>query len=245
MSKLVAFVFLIIVGYNKNMREELLRQKRIHGLPEVVTPEEEQLLLSKAPVQKIIGFINFDNLTIKVNRHVLIPRYETEEVVNEATRHIARGNHILDLCCGSGYIGLTIKQKMECHVTLSDVSSEAIQQTRENALLNNLDVKVIESDMFENINSKFDVIISNPPYIPNSTKLSDSVLKHEPHNALFGGVDGNDFYRQIVKQAHEYLHHGGFLILEVSPDNVPYIKEEGFHVFKDINGKDRIAVKQF
>uniref|UniRef100_A0A2C9LKQ2 peptide chain release factor N(5)-glutamine methyltransferase n=1 Tax=Biomphalaria glabrata TaxID=6526 RepID=A0A2C9LKQ2_BIOGL len=158
-------------------------------LGEEVTSEEEKLLLGGMPVQKIIGFINFDDLKINVSKDVLIPRYETQEVVHEALKHIKQNSRVLDLCCGSGYIGLTVKHKRNCEVVLSDIDDEAISQTMENALLNDLDVKVIKSDLFENIKGSFDVIVSNPPYIPNNTRLSESVTLFEPSRALFGGKD--------------------------------------------------------
>lgn len=227
------------------MRNELLRQKRIHGLKEVISPLEEKMFSEGVPLQKIIGFINFDNLQINVNRKVLIPRYETQEVVNEALKYINKDSKVLDLCCGSGYIGLTIKQKTDAEVWMSDIDSEAIIQTRENAILNLLTVKSIKSDLFENISTKFDVIVSNPPYIPSVNKLSDSVLNFEPHHALFSGIDGNDLYKKIIAQAPKFLNNGGYLVLEISPDNVSYIASEGFEIIKDINQKERIAVKQF
>lgn len=225
--------------------EELKRQKRIHGLPEVVSEDELKQLHKGVPIQKIIGFINFDNLQINVDRNVLIPRYETEEVVHEALKHIHHHSHVLDLCCGSGYIGLTVKQKTNAHVTCSDIDHEALLQTKENAQLNNLDVKIVHSDLFENLNEKFDVIISNPPYIPSHHKLDSSVLEHEPHHALFAGQDGNDIYRRIILEAADYIKKNGWLILEISPDNVSFLEEHGFKIKKDMNGKERIAIKQY
>ena len=223
------------------MKNELLRQKRIHGLEEVITEKEISLLEQNTPIQKIIGFINFEDLQINVNHEVLIPRYETEEVVHFALKYISQKSKVLDLCCGSGYIGLTIKHKTNAEVTLSDISDEAILQTKENAEMNNLDVEIIKSDLFENISSKYDLIISNPPYIPLSNKLSDSVIKHEPHLALFAGEDGNDLYKRIINKAKQFLNPEGLLIFEISPDNLDYIKSMGFEILKDINGKERIA----
>lgn len=227
------------------MKKHLLHQKRIHNLPEVISLEEEKMLAAGVPIQKIIGFIDFDDLKINVDHEVLIPRYETQEVLMEALKYVKKDSKVLDLCCGSGYIGLSIKQKTGADVTLSDLSDEAIKQTTENAKMNNLEVKVIKSDLFESIGSKFDLIVSNPPYIPNKNILDESVTKHEPHMALFGGEDGNDFYKRIIEKAPEYLNEGGHLVFEISPDNLEYIKSEGFEIFKDINGKERIAVKKF
>ena len=227
------------------MINELKRQKRIHGLSDEVSDKEIEMLNNNVPIQKIIGFINFDDLRINVNRNVLIPRYETEEVVHEALKFINKDSKVLDLCTGSGYIGLTIKHKTNANVTCSDISDEAISQTKENAELNKLDIQIIKSDMFKNINDKFDVIISNPPYIPNGIKLSESVTSHEPHDALFGGADGNDFYKVIINEGPKHLNNGGTIVLEISEDNKELLESNGFKIKKDINGKDRIAIKTY
>ena len=176
--------------------EELKRQKRIHGLDESVSDHEVKRLSLGEPIQKIIGFIHFDDVKIFVNRKVLIPRYETEEVVHEALKYIKGTSRVLDLCTGSGYIGLTIKKKAQAEVVMSDIDEEAIIQSNENADYNNLDVEIIKSDLFENIEGKFDVIVSNPPYIPTGNELSKSVTEHEPHHALFAGEDGNELYEK-------------------------------------------------
>lgn len=223
-------------------KDDLLIEKRRLGLPEEVSEYEEELLRSGVPIQKIIGFIDFDDLRIAVDRNVLIPRYETQEVVNKALEFIKKDSRVLDLCTGSGYIGLTIKQKTNAEVVMTDIDSEAIAQSTINAKNNNLDVEIVESDMFENIKGKFDVIISNPPYIPTKNKLPESVLKYDPNTALFAGEDGNDFYRIIVKEYKKFLNKGGKLILEISEDNKEYLEKQGFKIYNDINGKSRIAI---
>ena len=225
---------------------KLLKEKRRYGLEETVSDNERKQLEAGVPIQKIIGFIDFDNIKINVNRKVLIPRYETQEVVNKALEFIKEGNRVLDLCTGSGYIGLTIKQKCDsCDVVLSDIENEAVIQSTENAKNNKLDVKIIRSDLFNDITGKFDVIVSNPRYIPNANILSDSVIGYDPKVALFGGVDGNDFYKKIIKDAGNYLNENGVLVFEISDDNYEFIKTEGFTILKDINGKHRIAFKVF
>ena len=227
------------------MINELKRQKMIHGLSDEITNEELNKLNNGVPIQKIIGFINFDDVKVNVNRNVLIPRYETEEVVREAIKYIESNSHVLDLCTGSGYIGLTIKKKTNANVTMTDISDEAILQSKENAKLNDLDVNIIKSNMFENIEGKFDLIISNPPYIPENIKLDKSVLEHEPHNALFAGDDGNHFYKIIISEAPKFLNDNGIVVLEISEDNAEYILSEGFEIFNDINEKPRIAIKRY
>ena len=228
-----------------NSKEELKRQKLIHGLPEALTKEELQLLKEGVPIQYIIGFIDFDDLKIKVDKRALIPRYETQEVVNKALEFINDNSNVLDLCTGSGYIGLTIASKTKSKVTMSDISDKALGLAKENAQTNNLDVKIIKSDLFENISGKFDVIVSNPPYIPTNNKLDKSVIDHEPLNALFAGRDGNEFYKRIILEAPKYLNKDGILIFEISEDNKDFIISQGFDVLKDINGKYRIAIKKY
>ena len=222
----------------------LLNEKRKYDLPETISEDELKLLDKGVPIQKIIGYIQFDKVIININRNVLIPRYETEEVIIEALKYIKQDSNVLDLCTGSGFIGLTIKEKTNANVTMSDISDEAILQAKENAKLNKLDVKIIQSDLFNDINDKFDVIVSNPPYIREDEILPESVQNFEPSNALFGGQDGNDFYKEIIKQAPNYLKPNGILIFEIGKDNVEFMKENDFEILNDINDLPRIAIKK-
>ena len=222
----------------------LLNEKRKYDLPETISEDELKLLDKGVPIQKIIGYIQFDKVIININRNVLIPRYETEEVIIEALKYIKQDSNVLDLCTGSGFIGLTIKEKTNANVTMSDISDEAILQSKENAKLNKLDVKIIQSDLFENIDDKFDVIVSNPPYIREDEILPESVQNFEPSNALFGGQDGNDFYKEILKQAPNYLKSNGTLIFEIGKDNVEFMKQNDFEILNDINNLPRIAIKK-
>lgn len=234
----------------KQREELLIQEKRKYGLDELISKKERKLLDKGLPIQKVMGFINFDDVTIRVDRDVLIPRYETEEVIHKALEYIKPGMRVLDLCCGSGYIGLTIKKKMpDVEVVMSDISSEAVKQTKKNARLNKLDVDVIQSDLFKGLVRLFDVIICNPPYIPNEykNKLDKSVLEFEPEEALFAGEDGNDIYKRILSdtEAYRHLKPNGVIVFELSEDNKEYLKSEGFKIFNDINKKPRIGVKVF
>ena len=228
-----------------SLEKELLLEKKRHNLEEKITSKEKELLKKNYPIQKIIGFINFDDVHIDLEHNVFIPRYETEEVVQESLKYINKNSKVLDLCCGSGYIGLSIKKKTNSNVTLSDVSVDAIKQSQKNMQINNLKVNIIHSNLFEKINDKFDVIISNPPYVSKVKKLDRKILNFEPHNALFAGQDGNDFYKKIIKKAPKYLNQNGLLILEISEDNLDFIKAKGFKIKNDINNKPRIAIKKF
>ncbi len=224
---------------------DLIHYKKIHNLPTSITKREIKLLKKDMPIQKIVGFINFDNLQINVHKKVLIPRYETQEVVNKAKEFLTLQSKVLDLGCGSGYIGLTIKKQIDCDVTLSDIDRHALKQTTINARFNHLQVKIVKSDLFTKINDKFDLIICNPPYIPDRSQLAKSVVNFEPRRALFGGQDGNEYYRKIIEKIADYLNKNGVVVFEISDDNEQYLIKQGFTIFNDINNKSRIAVKKY
>lgn len=235
-------------NYLEQRKKLLLLEKRRHNLNPIVTPQEITLLKSQIPIQKIIGFVQMQDVKIDISHKVLIPRYETEEVILEAYKYIKKDSQVLDLCCGSGFIGIAIAKNKKCFVTMSDIDSEAIKQSQINAQINNVKVNIIQSNLFENIHQKFDVIISNPPYIDidDQTKLSSSVLDFEPHHALFASNNGLYFYQQILLHVEHYLNRGGYLIFEIAPEHLPFFeKYNDFQIIKDINNKARIAIKQF
>ncbi|WP_161565702.1 methyltransferase [Mycoplasma sp. ATU-Cv-508] len=132
-------------------------------------------------------------------------------------------------------------------ITLVDKDPVAVKQTRINALKNKLAVHVIRSDWFSNLKPQrqFDLIVANPPYIKDSTHLDSSVVKHEPSHALFGGPDGNAAYRAILESFASYLKPGGYLVFEIGPDNVSFLRSQNFNLKRDINGKWRIAYRRF
>ena len=161
------------------------------------------LLEKDYPVQYIIGYVDFYGLKINVNEFTLIPRYETEYLIELTLKEIKKLNlanpKILDLCTGSGAIGLTLKSLLpSSEVTLSDISKDALMVANKNKNELNLDVNIIESDLFKNIQGKFDVIISNPPYVMTNETLSKDVL-YEPHLALYSGPKGIDHIEEIFK----------------------------------------------
>ncbi len=172
------------------------------------------------PVQYIIGYVNFYGLKINVNKNVLIPRYETEYLVEKTLKYIAKLNFtnpkILDLCTGSGAIGLTLKKELpESTITMSDISSKALKVARKNKKELNLNVKLIKSNLFKKINDKYDVIISNPPYVTISEKLPTNVLK-EPVLALYSGEKGLDHIEKIFKSIHKYTNKKYLIALEIN-----------------------------
>ncbi|MBX4210197.2 MAG: peptide chain release factor N(5)-glutamine methyltransferase [Mollicutes bacterium PWAP] len=226
-------------------KEDLLKYKRVHGLKEEISIKELSLLKKGMPVQKIIGFIKMGSIKIDISKNVLIPRYETEEVILKSLNFLKPGMRVLDLCSGSGFIGLYIKSKIDVDVVCSDISLESFKQMHINKKINKLDIKIIKGDLFENIKGKFDLIISNPPYIPFSTTLDKSILEYEPKMALFAKNNGNAIYKRIVNEHYKFLKNNGYLVFEISDDNSKFIKSNNFKIEKDINGKKRIAWKHF
>ena len=208
----------------------------------------------RVPLQYITGEQDFMGLTFKVNSNVLIPRQDTETLVEEALKVIQPGMKVLDLCTGSGCIMISImKNVSDITGTASDASKQALLVAKENGKQHELDIEWIRSNLFDNLTEKYHVIVSNPPYIPSGeiVTLMPEVQDFEPVTALDGGVDGLDFYRKIAEQSKEHLVEGGYLYLEIGYDQgktVPEILEKnGFTqicVIKDLAGNDRVVRAQ-
>lgn len=201
------------------------------------------------PWQYVVGSAPFFGRTFAVNKNVLIPRQETELVCEQALKRIGKDDKVLDLCCGSGVLGITIALETGANVTLADVSVHARTVARQNAKNLKAKTKVIYSDMFEEVNGKFDVIVCNPPYIATEVieTLDDSVKNHEPKLALDGGKDGLDFYRKLAEQAPAYLKENGTLVLEIGYDQGTAVLEllkDNFvaELKQDYGGNDRIVI---
>lgn len=217
--------------------------------------EKIVLLKEDKPVQYVIGNVNFYGLTFKVNENVLIPRFETEELVENTIRLIKekfpekKNLKIIDLGCGSGAIGLTLKHFLpDADVTLLDISEKALEVARENASNLGLGVNFVLGDMLEEVYDKFDVIISNPPYIETNEEIDKIVLDNEPALALFGGDDGLDLYRKILSNCKKNLNDEfiiafeiGYLqqdrIIELAHQNLQNITAYGK---KDLSRRDRM-----
>ena len=202
------------------------------------------------PIQKIFHRAYFFDFVFYVNKNVLCPRPETELLVEESLRHIDSRSNVLDLCTGSGAIGVTIAKKANAVVTASDVSKKALYVAKKNAKKYGADIKFVESDMFEKIKQKFDVIVSNPPYIPTRqcALLTREVKDYDPILSLDGGQDGLDFYRIICKNARAHLNAKGQIFLEVGIGEAQTVakmfENVGFltKIKKDYAGIERIVI---
>lgn len=205
------------------------------------------------PLQYILGYTEFDGYKIAVNPAVLIPRPETELLVEEALGFIKAGDRVLDLCTGSGAIAVAVAKQSGAEIFGCDISADAIEVARKNAAVNEVSAEFFESDLFDNVEGKFDIIISNPPYIKTAEieTLQKEVKDFEPNTALDGGEDGLDFYRAIVRGAKEHLKDSGRLFLEIGEGQADAVKtileEAGFTVTavkKDYENIDRIVSAQ-
>lgn len=181
-------------------------------------------LKKEKPLQQILGYCDFAGVRINLNRNVLIPRVETEELTMMIIRENKGrcGLKILDACCGSGCMALALAGNIpESVVTAVDLSMEAIEQTRENAQANALNVEVVAADVFSDMpfDTCFDIIVSNPPYVMESEKamMRNNVLLYEPHSALFvKDEDPLTYYRALCRIADRHLRQGGVLYLEIN-----------------------------
>ena len=203
------------------------------------------------PLQYIVGETEFMGLPFKVNSSVLIPRQDTETLVEEALKVAKPGMKVLDMCTGSGCIIISILHHgKELEGYASDISRHAINVAKENAKLNQVAVSFETGDLFDHIKGKYDIIVSNPPYIRTEeiAKLMPEVQNFEPFDALDGKEDGLFFYRKIVDQAGDYLNPGGHLLFEIGHDQGQDVSElmvkagfQNVRVIKDLAGNDRVV----
>lgn len=207
--------------------------------------------LKHKPVDKIFKKAYFCGYSFYVNKHVLTPRQDSEILVEQAKEIINNNklNTVLDLCCGSGCLGLSICKQANIKLTASDISQKALQVAKHNANNLGVDVELVKSNMFKKINKTFDVIISNPPYIESAVvqTLETEVKKFDPKLALDGGEDGLNFYRIIAKNVNDYLNINGYLILEIGYNQKQTVKEifkslKYINCYKDLGGKDRVII---
>ena len=202
--------------------------------------------------QYIVGNVNFYGNIIKVDKRVLIPRFETELLVEKTINYIKKmfnaKVNILEIGTGSGCIAITLKKEINSEITAIDISKEALEVALDNAKENNVDINFIESNLFSNIENKYDVIISNPPYISYKEQIEDIVKANEPHNALFAKNNGLYFYEEILKECNNYLNKKYLIAFEIGYKQANSIKEFAYKylgnninisIEKDYSNKDR------
>lgn len=211
----------------------------------------------RIPLQHILGETEFYGLPFRVNENVLIPRQDTEVLVEEALKKLREGDRLLDLCTGSGCILISLLyEAKEKEIQISgeglDLSEKALEVARENAKSNGVFAHSvwIQSDMFGRAEGKYDMILSNPPYIPTAeiASLMPEVKDHDPYMALDGDIDGLKFYRILAKESPSFLKEGGSLFLEIGSEQAEEVSGllaenhfEDIKVIKDLAGLDRVV----
>ena len=232
-----------------------------HGDRAVTEEEETQFLIfierrsTHEPLQQITGWQEFMGLRFSVTEDVLVPRQDTETLVEEVMRYLRDGMEILDVCTGSGCILLSLlRYSNGCRGVGCDISEKALAVAGKNAKELGISAQFIQSDLFESIEGRFEYIVSNPPYIRKDVipTLMEEVRDHEPLIALDGGEDGLVFYRKITRKATEHLYSGGMLFFEIGYDQGEAVKllmeEEGYEevtVSQDLAGLDRVVYGTF
>lgn len=229
--------------------------------PEKILTEDEKCKINemslkrinRMPMQYILGVCEFMGLDFKVNSDTLIPRGDTEILVEKAIEMINKNGYksVLDIGTGSGAIAVSVAKYSAAKVTAADISDKAISVAKKNAADNGVSVEFIKSDLFSNINKKYDLILSNPPYIEREIikTLEPDVKDYEPILALDGGVDGLDFYKKITKDCCKYLNKNGSIAFEIGYNQSEAVSSfiaaydfDRISVEKDLAGLDRVVI---
>lgn len=231
---------------NREYLERYLRNDKLD--------EGMELLNKGISPQYIVGNVDFYGNIINVDSRVLIPRFETELLVEKTIHYVEnlfnRKVSILDIGTGSGCIAITLKKEIDCDVVASDISLDAIDVAKRNAINNKVDILFVNSDIFSNIEDKFDVIISNPPYISYDEEIDDMVKNNEPSLALYASNDGVYFYDKILSECAKYLNDRFLIAFEIGytqGDRIinlayKYLGEDvNVKVEKDYSDKDRFV----
>ena len=212
-------------------------------------------LKSGVPVQYIVGNVDFYGYTFKVNKNVLIPRFETEELVSRTINYINKyfdsDVTIVDLGCGSGCISITLSKELNVSVDAVDISKDAINVASENSKINDAKVTFYLGDMLKPLNKKYDVIISNPPYIAYDEEIMDIVKNNEPHLALYAENNGLACYEKILSNCGKYINKNALIAFEIGfkqANEITNIAKKYLNceveVVKDLNGYDRFIFIQ-
>ena len=222
-------------------------------LPSDKLEEGKKRLENGEPVQYIVGNVDFYGNIINVNQNVLIPRFETEELVEKTVnlikKYFDKKVNIVDLGTGSGCIAITLKKQIDCNMDAVDISSDALEVARENAKINDVDINFYQGDMLDTLDKKYDIIISNPPYIAHDEEIMDVVKKNEPHLALFASDNGLYFYHTILERASNYVNDKSIIAfeigytqgLEIVSTAKKYFPQAKILLEKDLQNKDRFV----
>lgn len=214
-------------------------------LPKEKYQEGLEKLKQNIPVQYIVGNVNFYGNIINVNENVLIPRFETEllteKTINYCKKILDKKIKVLDIGCGSGAISIALKKNLNCVVDATDISLKALDVAKENAKLNHVDINFYQSDMLKNVDKKFDLIISNPPYISYDEEVEDIVKNNEPNIALYADDNGLKFYKEILKNATKNLNFPSIIAFEIGAtqsEEITHIAKKYFPNSKIFTEKD-------
>ena len=212
-----------------------------------------KLLDRGIPVQYIVGNVDFYGYNFIVNKNVLIPRFETEELVDRTIKYVQKyfdsSVKIVDLGCGSGCISITLSKELDVRVDAVDISSDALDVARENCIKNNASVNYFLGNMLEPLHDKYDVIISNPPYISYDEEIDEIVRNNEPSLALYADNDGLYFYEEILKNCKKYLNDKFLIAFEIGYTQgdrirdfaLKYLGDVSVLVEKDLSNRDRFV----
>ncbi len=233
------------------------KRAEVHGDYELTKGEERMLIKNikkraeGCPLEYVVGTANFYGYELKVNKNVLIPRPETEQLAEEVISEAKVAHKILDIGTGSGAIAIAVKKQTNAEVVAVDVSGKALRVAKHNAKLHNADIKFIKSNLFSKLaGQQFDIIVSNPPYVTNAeyAHLDRTVKDYEPKLALYGGGDGLDFYRKIILDAPKHLKNGGKIFFEIGYSQASEVKKllknhfKDIVIKKDLEGQDRMVI---
>lgn len=212
--------------------------------------KQVELVKEKKPIQYVIGNVDFYGNIIEVNNDVLIPRFETEELVEKTIKYLKDFNSeldIVDIGTGSGCIAIALKKQLNCNMDAVDISKKALEVAKKNIQNNNVNINLIEGNLLEPLNKKYDCIISNPPYVAHNEEIMDIVKDNEPSLALYASDNGLYNYKEIIKNSKKYLKDKFIIAFEIGRTQGDFLKEfakiyfpnEIIEVQKDMQNNDR------
>lgn len=245
-----------ILKYVLNIKFEdiILGKKNDDNLFEKAFEIVKKRATTKQPLMQILGFTIFMDNKFLVSKDTLIPRVETELLIKTCQNLVNKNSKVLDIGCGTGIISIMLNKLTNCNVDSCDISSEALKIAKANSQNLNTNVKFFKSDLFENVQDKYDLIVSNPPYIPikEMEKLQKEVKDFEPHQALFANDEqGIDFYKKIIQNSQKFLNKSGFLAFEIGINQSILVEDlflsnnfQNVKIYKDLNNIERVITAQ-